>query len=371
MKETKGLGFGDLRDFLGGMVKELEKKVPYASAFAARKEGVRVVVSSAQMNITPEAPATGLDLTLWNGEQFFEYACNRLDATAIRAEALALADKAMKMRGKSPAIDIDPGEKLEKDFATPAKKALHAVPLKEKQAYAKGLQQALAGASPQVQNAMAVVGDLHTEEIFVNRAKNLRQQLSRLDEIMQVFVSDGKKTQQLWEGNSLAGGYELQGFCKGKAGALVADARRLLSAGRLEPGFYDIVADPHWSGIIAHEAFGHGTETDMYLKDRAKGKEYMGRQVASTITDLYDDPTLPGEAGSFFFDHEGQLARPNRILEKGILKSGMTDLYSASLLKYERSANGRRESWERKPYARMTNTFFAPGKSSPEELIAS
>jgi TldD protein len=36
-----------------------------------------------------------------------------------------------------------------------------------------------------------------------------------------------------------------------------------------------------------------------------------------------------------------------------------------------RSANGRRESWERKAYARMTNTYFAPGKSKPEELIAS
>jgi TldD protein len=53
------------------------------------------------------------------------------------------------------------------------------------------------------------------------------------------------------------------------------------------------------------------------------------------------------------------------------LQHGMTDFYSASYLKYPRSANGRRESWERKAYARMTNTFFEPGQSRPEEMIAS
>jgi TldD protein len=49
----------------------------------------------------------------------------------------------------------------------------------------------------------------------------------------------------------------------------------------------------------------------------------------------------------------------------------MTDLYSALFLKLPRSANGRRESWQRKAYARMTNTYFAPGKSTPQDLIAS
>jgi TldD protein len=152
---------------------------------------------------------------------------------------------------------------------------------------------------------------------------------------------------------------------------LVADAERLLTAKRLEPGFSTVVTDPEWSGMLAHEAFGHGTETDMYLKDRAKGREYMGKRVASPITSLDDDPTFPGQAATFYFDHEGAPARRNAIIENGILTHGMTDYYSAHHLGYERSANGRRESWERKAYARMTNTFFRPGKSKPAEIIAS
>jgi TldD protein len=369
--KSKESDFSDLRGFLPELVRELEKKVPYASAFAARKEGVRVVVSSAQMSATSEPPATGVDITLWNGEQFFEYASNRLDKGLIRKEALELAARAAASAKTDKPIVLDPGEKLEKDFQTPVKLAPKKVELKDKMAYARSLQQALAKGSEKIQNAIAVVGDLTAEEIYVNRHKNLRQTLTRVDELMQIFVSDGQKMQQLWEGNSLAGGYELQGLCKDKVKPLIADAERLLKAGRLEAGFYDIVSDSDWSGIIAHEAFGHGTETDMYLKDRAMGKAYMDRQVASDITDLYDDPTYPGQAGTFFFDHEGALASKNQIIAKGTLKSGMTDFYSASLLEYPRTANGRRESWERKAYARMTNTFFAPGKSTPAELIAS
>lgn len=373
MANTAALKFDDLRDFFATLVKELEKEVPYAAAFAARKEGVRVMQSSTQSSVLAEPPHPGLVITLWNGETFYEYASNRFDATAIKSETLALARRAASERGKGKGLDLDAGEKLEKEFSLPMKSDPRRVPLKEKQDYAKSLQAALAKASARVQNAVAVVGDFTADEIFVNRAKNMRQSLTRLDEMMQVFVADqaAGKIQQLWDGASRGGGWELKGYCEPKVKGLVADAERLLKAGRIEPGQYDVVSDQEWSGILAHEAFGHGTETDMYLKDRAKGKEYMNKCVASEITSLIDDPSHPGQAATFFFDHEGALARKNQILDKGILVHGMTDFYSASHLKYPRSANGRRESWERKAYARMTNTFFEGGTSTPAQLIAS
>jgi len=192
-----------------------------------------------------------------------------------------------------------------------------------------------------------------------------------VDEMLQVVVARDGRTQMLWDGISRGGGFENLGWCASRVAPLVADAERLLGAQRLEPGFTTVVTDSDWSGMLAHEAFGHGTETDMYLKDRAKGKEYMGKRVASDITSLDDDPSFPGQAATFYFDHEGALARRNPIIEKGMLVHGMTDYYSAHYLGYERSANGRRESWERKAYARMTNTFFKPGKSKPADIIAS
>lgn len=369
MAET--LEFGQLKDFFSDLVRELEKVVPYASALAMRRQGIRVSVSTRQSAINPENPWLGLVLTLWNGRQFYELSDNRMDPAALRRDALALAARAMA-EARGPVLkEIDPGEALEKDYAGTSRRDPLTVPLKEKLDYAKSLQALVQAASPRVVNAVAVVGDQVFEEIYVNRRRRLSQRLPRVEEAMQAFVAEGGRTEYLWDGQSLAGGYETLGYCPGRSKALVADAERLLSAARLEPGMYDVVSDDGWSGMLAHEAFGHGTETDMYLKDRAMGQAYMGKQVASEITTLMDDPSRAGLAGSFFFDDEGALARPNKIIDRGILVHGMTDLYSASLLGYERSANGRRESWERKAYARMTNTFFAPGGSTRGEMIAS
>jgi TldD protein len=80
---------------------------------------------------------------------------------------------------------------------------------------------------------------------------------------------------------------------------------------------------------------------------------------------------VAGGFGAYFFDDEGQLAAPTCIIKDGILQRGLSDLYSATHLGIARSANGRRESFERKAYARMSNTYFAAGASTPEQLLES
>ena len=152
---------------------------------------------------------------------------------------------------------------------------------------------------------------------------------------------------------------------------LVEDCARMLKAERLDGGDKRCVFMPDMAGLFAHEAFGHGTEADMFTKRRAKGAEYMNKRVASDLVDMFDDPSMPGEAGSYFFDHEGQLSSRTQIIEHGILRAPMTDLVSASRLGIPRSANGRRESVSRKAYTRMSNTFFGGGTAKVQDLIAS
>jgi TldD protein len=89
---------------------------------------------------------------------------------------------------------------------------------------------------------------------------------------------------------------------------------------------------------------------------------------------MYDDPSN-GWAGSYFFDDEGVLATPTRIVQQGILAAGINDRHShAELIRrglaIAKTANGRREAYDHKPYTRMSNTFFGPGTSTTAELIA-
>jgi len=150
----------------------------------------------------------------------------------------------------------------------------------------------------------------------------------------------------------------------------VDSAVALLSAERIEPGEYQAITTPGVSGVICHESFGHGVETDMFVKQRARAAHFIDRIVGSPLVNIWDDPSRAGGYGSYFFDDEGQAAAPTQIVEDGIFRRGITDLYSANALGIPRSANGRRQDYSRKAYARMSNTYFGPGTSTLEEMLA-
>ncbi len=145
----------------------------------------------------------------------------------------------------------------------------------------------------------------------------------------------------------------------------------LLDAEPPKPGIYTIITDPTITGLIVHEAFGHGVEMDMFVKDRAKSVEYMNKQVASNLVTMHDGANAALSAASYFFDDDGVLAQDTVIIENGILKRGISDMLSAAELGTKPTGNGRRESYKRKAYTRMTNTFFEGGTTSLEDMIKS
>jgi TldD protein len=86
---------------------------------------------------------------------------------------------------------------------------------------------------------------------------------------------------------------------------------------------------------------------------------------------LLDDPSIEGARGSYPFDDEGMIAQPTTIIENGIFVRPLTDLMSATFLGKPRTPNGRTQAWDRKVYARMSNTFIARGSSDPAEVMGS
>ena len=119
------------------------------------------------------------------------------------------------------------------------------------------------------------------------------------------------------------------------------------------------------SGGIGHAIM------DMFVKNRAKAKDFVGKYVASNIVDMYDGASSCVSAASFFFDDDGVEAHNTQIIKKGILQTGISDSLSAMELGTEPTGNGRRESYQRKVYTRMTNTWFGPGKDKYEDIIKS
>ena len=152
---------------------------------------------------------------------------------------------------------------------------------------------------------------------------------------------------------------------------VVEDAIALLKAERIEPGEYEIITHPSITGLIVHEAFGHGVEMDMFVKNRAKSRLYINKPVASPLVNMHDGAAATYSCASYFFDDDGVIAQDTKIIDKGILLTGISDVIAANELKTKATGNSRRESPYRKAYTRMTNTFFEPGKDKLEDMIKS
>ncbi|MCC7385121.1 MAG: metalloprotease TldD [Deltaproteobacteria bacterium] len=199
-----------------------------------------------------------------------------------------------------------------------------------------------------------------------------RQPMLRLS--VQVVAEDGARRQT---GGSGGGGrtgldYFLVSGKRpedhGREAARVAIA--MLDAVDAPAGELPVVLAAGDSGILLHEAVGHGLEADFNRKGTSNYSGRIGQPVASRLVTVVDDPTLPHGRGSINVDDEGHHPTPVRLIEEGVLRGYMQDRLSAKHFGADRG-NGRRQSFRHAPMPRMTNTILLGGPHSPEEIIAS
>ena len=136
-------------------------------------------------------------------------------------------------------------------------------------------------------------------------------------------------------------------------------------------GTLPVVLGNGWSGVLLHEAVGHGLEGDFNRKGSSAYSGRVGQAVASKLCTIVDDGTLPGRRGSLSLDDEGTPTQCTTLIENGVLKGYMQDKLNARLMGVQPTGNGRRESYAHLPMPRMTNTYMLAGESEPEEIIAS
>lgn len=186
------------------------------------------------------------------------------------------------------------------------------------------------------------------------------------------IASDGIEMQQ---------GYYGPGACKGfefienldidyYASEAARIAVTMLQADPCPSGKFPVIIDNEFGGVIFHEACGHGLEATAVAKNNSVFANRIGEQVASSIVTYIDDGTLMNEWGSLHIDDEGEKTRKNVLIENGILKGYLIDKFNSRRMGMPATGSGRRQSYRFPPTSRMTNTYIAPGESTPEEIIS-
>jgi TldD protein len=185
-----------------------------------------------------------------------------------------------------------------------------------------------------------------------------------------IAEKDGKRQ----EGSSGGGGRTSLGYFEGKspewhAREAARQAVTMLDAQEAPAGQMEVVLAPGDSGILLHEAVGHGLEADFNRKGTSNYAGKMGEPVASEVCTVVDDATLLQSRGTINVDDEGNEPHSSVLIEKGRLVGYMHDRLSAKHYKLRPSGNGRRESFACAPMPRMTNTILLAGENDPEEIL--
>lgn len=223
-----------------------------------------------------------------------------------------------------------------------------------------------------VLDAMVNVSYRKFRKLFISENRDLDQTVMWTNGAIVALALRGEEVKDAYKGFSQLGGAEILDRMEEFATEVANKAIELLSSEQIIPGEYDCICDPDTTGMIVHEAFGHGVEMDMFVKDRALAASFINERVASDLVTMHDGNAVDDSA-TMWFDDEGTLTSDTVVINGGILKKGMCDALSAARLGVKPTGNGRRESYERKVYTRMTNTYFegAAQNVTLNEMIAS
>ncbi len=353
-------------------------KYEYASILAVDSEAKIYSVAASGISIGDFGMLCnrGFVIKVYNEGEYAEYSFNKLERDVteqaqqiigqIEALKKAVPDKLERIKlsmledkplkfSKSTEYEINP-------FETGAQNIIDKLTALRK----KGLE-----ADERMLDCTARMSCQKYSKLFLSENKDMEQNVLWTDCAMSFLARKGNEVKSYFSSASNLGGSEILESLEADIPHSVEMTVALLDSEPMVPGEYDCICTPEVTGMIVHEAFGHGVEMDMFAKDRALAKSYVGEYVASPLVNMHDGAAVGDEVASYFFDDDGVEAKDTLVIENGVLKQGISDTMAAMRLKTEPTGNSRRESYRRKAYTRMTNTYFEAGKDKLEDMIAS
>lgn len=356
------------------LVDELLKSFEYASVLVCDSIGKTYSVSMSGINANESDMTTsrGFVVKVYDGGCYAEYSGNTISKEEIGKIVLRVKEELVNLGGTAekseynipedePAVFCESTECL----IDPMEMGDKAIVDKLMEIHKKGMAH-----SEKVLNCGASTAFRKYSKLFLSKNRDLEQNAMWTQVSVSVNTIRGEEVKYSYKSGSNLGGMEILELLEESVIKTADEAIELLDSEPLKPGEYDCICSPETTGMIVHEAFGHGVEMDMFVKDRACAREHIGEYVASPLITMHDGNAID-QTATYFFDDEGVFSHDTIVIDKGILVTGMSDLQSAMALGTEPTGNGRRESYKRKAYTRMTNTYFEAGTDKLEDMIAS
>lgn len=362
------------------LIAVLKERYDYVSVLSSDSVGFTAAISQYAKSVSNSTITTerGNVVHVYKDGLYSEYAFNRFDASNISG----LCEEIIHALDSQLDLLKETGVKV---YETPVLPDEPIVVFEEMETGSmpentslEKLVEELTAVSNEVVNSSEAIAECivrgsstHINKMFLTANRDMRQSYVYTEGMAAPIAMRDGRNELSYTSVSGRKGPEILSGLRDKALEAAKTAEELLDAEAIEPGEYEIITTPEVSGLIAHEAFGHGVEMDMFVKDRALGKEYINKRVGSDLVTMHEGALCTEEVASYAFDDEGTLAGDTIEIQNGILKTGVCDALSALRLGGKPTGNGKRENFEHKVYTRMTNTVFDAGNNTLDEMIAS
>ncbi len=344
----------------------------FADLYFEYSDDASYIYEDERVKTTSRGVTLGLGVRVLKGEATGYAYCEELSEPAM-AEAARTAAQIADAQAKPQPVEVKIVWPKLPSFYPVAVPSLIAPP-EDKLALLRRADRAARAADPRVVKVTCSLSEqwreirLYTAD---GRASHDVQPLLRFG--ISVVVEQGKKRQS---GSGGGGGrfdlgYFLDRSPESHAAEAVAVAVAMLEAQDAPAGEMEVVLAAGDSGILLHEAVGHGLEADFNRKQTSNYSGRIGQKVASELCTVVDDGTIVNSRGSINVDDEGEPGQRNVLIENGQLCAYMQDALSARLTGARPTGNGRRQSFRSVPMPRMTNTYLLAGAHDPEEIIRS
>ena len=368
---------------LSGSLKELIELLSadydYVSILASDSKGFSIQASQKSKAITGENMTTerGCVVRVYKDGLYSEYAFNKPEAD-IKAQAArfkSILDDQLEIIKKTGSEIFDTDKLSDEPCTLFTEMETDEMPEDTDLGALMVKLQALSDKAVALKDFMidcpVAAKSTHVCKMFLTKNRDMRQSYVYTEgSVLAIGAKNGRNTMTIEGVSGRTGAGILEGLSD-KIEIAVNAVGDMLDASPIVPGEYEIITSPEVTGLIAHEAFGHGVEMDMFVKGRALGAEYIDKRVGSDLVSMHEGANCVVDVASYAFDDEGTLAGDVTEIDHGILKTGVCDALAALRLGTEPTGNGKRENFEHKVYTRMTNTMFDSGSDSKEDMIAS
>jgi TldD protein len=359
----------EAKDMLADAIGILEDEVEYADALCERVQGVQIAKDKAEERVSaPPTAVSGIVLRAYKLGQWREAGTYSFSGKEVRE----LARKIAKFQPMSKtAVKLQELKPWKLDATLAVKIMPSEVETEEKLEQVRRLYNSAMSCDKRIINTTVGFADVTSERTFANtEGSMLRQVIPRTSVFLRPVAREGGKIDYDYLSTGGNAGFEVVKDLEEKIIKETVDSSiGLLKASAPPSGHFTVILDPGMTGTFAHESFGHGCEADQIVRKRSYLVPYFGKRMGFEKLSICDDGSVAGGNGSFLFDDEGVKSKKNYILKNGVLTSFLHERFSASLMNAEPTGNGRRESFLRKLFVRMTNTYVEPSDYSLDEMI--